>query len=172
MSVLRLSELRKFIKELGSILQSLSETLFAVCAGFKSERLKMLVGYVQDSWVKCESGIHKSCLDTLNKIDSKVLWVGVSNSLPTPMMGLSPAYEQTIEAIESLDLKARQCLTEFQKELNNDQRIKYNHFRAPFAIEVPKQHLAKVNQRNDLDLVASTVAANRYTTAQTREIAE
>lgn len=60
----------------------------------------MLVGHIQDSWVKCEKGIHKSCLSILNKIESKVLWVGASNNLPTPMIGLCPTYDRTIEAIE------------------------------------------------------------------------
>jgi hypothetical protein len=102
-SIARLNELRKFILELRNILTTLKETLFVECHHFKSQRLKMLVGHISDDWIKCEKGIHKSCIDILNKIDSKVLWVGTSNNLPTPMIGICPGYDQIIEEIEEWD---------------------------------------------------------------------
>ena len=107
-SVQRLSELKKFTTELRNILISLKDTLFTESNNFKSNRLKMLVGNITDTdnWLRCEKGIHVNCMDTLNKIESKVLWVGKSNSLPTPVIGICPAYDKIIEDIEKWDLKA------------------------------------------------------------------
>lgn len=106
-------------------------------------------------------------------MEGKIFWVGGKGTIPTPVPGIWPPYDEKLAEVEELDLQLHAYLEEVRALFpGNEERIIFVHAKAPYQLDIPSELIVGKMKPTDFDLTSITKKSQRFYTPRLIKLIE